>query len=340
MARRIRLASLAVITFLVTLEMFLRVAEVGRSGVDKVYSDIYDVEYVMTPGATNPYSNDGETLNEQGLRGMDVAVQRTPGVYRVICLGDSTTYGFGLLEDSYPFILQKLLEQEFGDGGVEVVNGGVPGTGFLQQLLLFQRSLRQYKPDVVTLAGHPSMRMDIYNYRRRLESEYHRNLFTLRRHLARSQIYRTLRRFIKGPPVGYIPENETSPQAPEMRGLHMRDYRADLERFHEMAQEDGFDLVVFKPPYQLLVEELQAQGARPGMPEYDGRIHHRTVESMGGHFAERYGYAFVDVVPGFLCEPVDRDLFDDPNHPGGKGNRIIAEAVAPVIAERLKRIQP
>ena len=58
------------------------------------------------------------STNAKGFRGPPLEPQKTS--YRVLCLGDSVTFGWGVAEDeSYPARLRKSL-------GLEVINAGVP----------------------------------------------------------------------------------------------------------------------------------------------------------------------------------------------------------------------
>jgi len=80
--------------------------------------------------------------NEFGLRGRAPA----EGSLRILCLGDSITFGLGLLEEeTFPSRLQEALSSR---GEVVVVNGGGPGWSALQGFGLLAR-LRSWNPDIV-----------------------------------------------------------------------------------------------------------------------------------------------------------------------------------------------
>ena len=62
-------------------------------------------------------------INRDGFRDRDFPVERTKGAARIVCVGDSYTYGWGVnLEDSFPKQLERALEP-----GTEVLNLGVFG---------------------------------------------------------------------------------------------------------------------------------------------------------------------------------------------------------------------
>jgi len=78
---------------------------------------------------------------------------RQKGTHRIMCLGESTTADFGY-GNSYPFQLEKILNQQ--DIGIrfKVINKGVPriNTGFI--LAHLEENLNKYNPDmVITMMG-------------------------------------------------------------------------------------------------------------------------------------------------------------------------------------------
>jgi len=335
--RRILYSIVVVLAFFGAIEGLLRATGWSKTSIDEVYSDIYDVEYVMSPGSPNPYTMQKETLNANGLRGPSFPLNRPEGVVRVVCLGDSTTFGMGPIEDSYPFMLQKILEEELGTGMAQVLNAGIPGTGFTQQLLFFQRGMRTFKPDVVCLTGGPNYRPDIKRYRDRLKSDTFRRLNTFRGWLAKLDIYRLLRRIIKGGPTEFVLDDAQIQAGPEESGKYLMDYWEDLERMRSIAEEDGFGLVFLNIPHQELMEELEKSGAAPDTPEYMDVVRHFTADHLTPRFARKYGFAFVDTIPGFIGLPVNEDLFFDPNHPARLGNEVIARDVGSAVFKSLNQ---
>lgn len=97
-----------------------------------------------------------ETINASGWRGPDVSPARSPGTFRVACLGGSFTYGYGVnAEDAYPAALERLLAAEAttrsAERRFEVLNFGVNGYGLTQILLNYAEHVRAYRPDLVLL---------------------------------------------------------------------------------------------------------------------------------------------------------------------------------------------
>jgi hypothetical protein len=89
----------------------------------------------------------GVTTNSRGLRGRrELADQVPPGKTRIVCLGDSFTFGYGVGDDdTYPQQLEAL------DPRLEVVNMGQGGYGVDQAYLWYQRDAT-FDHDILILA--------------------------------------------------------------------------------------------------------------------------------------------------------------------------------------------
>ncbi|MEQ1859096.1 MAG: GDSL-type esterase/lipase family protein [Chthoniobacteraceae bacterium] len=91
------------------------------------------------------------TTNAQGFRDRrDWTHERTPGVGRVLVLGDSQTQGFECRQDrTYCAILERRL-RALGKP-TEVLNTGVSGFGTAEQLAFLENEGLKYRPDAVVL---------------------------------------------------------------------------------------------------------------------------------------------------------------------------------------------
>jgi hypothetical protein len=83
-------------------------------------------------------------INAKGLRGPDVPYDKPEYIYRVLFLGDSHTFGFGVPEH---LRFSTLLAGYFP--GLETVNLGVNGYGVDQGLLALSREGFKYRPNLV-----------------------------------------------------------------------------------------------------------------------------------------------------------------------------------------------
>ena len=80
------------------------------------------------------------------------SVARVGGGLRILCLGDSNTYGLRLeRQEAYPKQLEALWNADATAGEIEVLNLGFPGTNSSQLVRDSSRMLRTLMPDVVTV---------------------------------------------------------------------------------------------------------------------------------------------------------------------------------------------
>jgi lysophospholipase L1-like esterase len=90
------------------------------------------------------------STNSLGFRDSKEFAKEKGGAYRILGLGDSITFGWGVEEDqAYLSRLGKVLESELGRK-VETFNLGVWGYGTIQEVKVF-RQFQDYKPDLVIL---------------------------------------------------------------------------------------------------------------------------------------------------------------------------------------------
>jgi lysophospholipase L1-like esterase len=89
--------------------------------------------------------------NDLGMRGNDVKIQKADGIFRIVCMGESTTYSTGIDDDkkTYPSRLEYHLSSLFPQGKFEVLNFGVGGYTTAENLLNYHFRIRPLKPDLI-----------------------------------------------------------------------------------------------------------------------------------------------------------------------------------------------
>lgn len=90
------------------------------------------------------------TINSAGLRGPERGFAKPPGVERILVLGDSYVWGYGVGDGD---LFTRTLEQTVAASGVgvEVLNAGVSGWGTDQEYLWLREEGLRYSPDLVVL---------------------------------------------------------------------------------------------------------------------------------------------------------------------------------------------
>lgn len=114
------------------------------------------IGYALKPGFKSR-RDDSIHVNSLGMRGREMNPVKPPSVYRILCLGGSTTFGTSVSDDdhTYPAQLEKLLNEE-RDGSAphrtyEVGNCGVSGYTTVENLIQLELRLLEYKPDAIIL---------------------------------------------------------------------------------------------------------------------------------------------------------------------------------------------
>ena len=109
--------------------------------------------WALRPNLRDVPAFGGKTLssNSRGLRGArEYALDKPPGLNRIVVLGDSFTFGEDVGDDeAWPRRLEELMP------GTEVLNLGVHGYGHDQMLLYLREEGLKYHPDVVVVGFLP-----------------------------------------------------------------------------------------------------------------------------------------------------------------------------------------
>jgi len=93
------------------------------------------------------------SVNSSGFRDKEFPKTKSASAFRILCLGDSWTFGTNVGQDqSYPWRLGALLAQEFPQAQLEVFNLGVPGYSSHHGLELMRSTAAELNPDLVTVA--------------------------------------------------------------------------------------------------------------------------------------------------------------------------------------------
>lgn len=78
--------------------------------------------------------------------------KKSANTFRIVVIGDSFTFGFGVpFDDSFPKRFERLLNLNISQPKVEVINKGVPGLSTKQEVKVLKRALDGLSPDLVLL---------------------------------------------------------------------------------------------------------------------------------------------------------------------------------------------
>lgn len=158
---RLSLAALAVVVALATLEIGLRVVDPFHAGEAIDREAFARAVLVRDEAGTLRLQKGAEAsllgqqveISAQGFRSPIVVSPKPTDSFRVLVLGDSVAFGWGVSEsECFPRVVERSLREAGwpGDGRtIEVVNAGVPGWGAPNELLFLRDEGMALDPDLV-----------------------------------------------------------------------------------------------------------------------------------------------------------------------------------------------
>jgi len=94
--------------------------------------------------------------NSMGFRDREFPLEKSSGVFRILVIGDSFTYGIGAaFKDTYPKKLEMLLNQN-SETKVEVINAGMPRYFPEAERLLLEHYGLRFNPDLIVVNFSPN----------------------------------------------------------------------------------------------------------------------------------------------------------------------------------------
>jgi len=92
------------------------------------------------------------STNSYGMRDDEPVISDTDHVHRIIAIGDSFTFGYGVRgEDSYPNVLEKMLNRENGAKKFEVLNLGLGGYSTQQEAIVLKYKGLMWDPELIII---------------------------------------------------------------------------------------------------------------------------------------------------------------------------------------------
>ena len=171
---RLALILLGTVVGLGTAEAALRILALVRpaEGLRALHEARPDRPWLfgLRPGAEARIAHTGDvlyTINAAGFRDRPYPTQKPAGTFRVVVMGDSIAFGYGVrLEDSFAKRLERELATRAGTQPIEVLSLGVNGYNpYTEAALLADVGVR-YQPDLVLVAfcindlNDPTMHFD------------------------------------------------------------------------------------------------------------------------------------------------------------------------------------
>jgi len=267
-------------------------------------------------------------INSLGTRGPEFSPAKPPNTIRILSLGDSKTFGWGLTEkEAYSGVLETLLQEKAGTSRkIEVINAGVNAYSYPQMQAYFKNVALKYSPDMVIIgdanlwtqfsdANSPEfvkkfmMRVRLKNFLRRF-AMYHYVV-----EVKLKEVYERQRtRFIPVDPKQDTLFREQQAKDPDAF------FRNSIEGLCRLAMTNGVQPVLL---YMPSLTTLKQSG------ETNNVCRAKTVISQA------LNVPFVDMTPALISKADELYLEGDPVHLNVAGNQIIARKLFETVGSTL-----
>jgi lysophospholipase L1-like esterase len=277
-------------------------------------SPIQGLRFQLNPGARSFYEvPDGGprmeyVINSTGARDREYAKAKPKGIYRIIFLGDSFTFGTGVaLKDTFV----KQVEKRLGSG-YEAINFGVPGYDTREEVLLLEHKCPRFSPDLVVIVlflndGHGGYSDEVFNV------EVHDPLAEY------SRLYRAVRLAARRKEAEEALIRDWTESFAD-GSSSWKGIRGALKKAAGLSKRDGFKLAVVVFPVLYWLDET-----------YPFReVHEKVVR-----YVESLGVPALDLYPAFMGEDGPSLWVHQSNqHPNARGHAIAGQAIYEFLEQR------
>ena len=278
-------------------------------------------------------------INSLGFRGREFQTQKAPGVFRILCLGDSYVFGDYVNDDeTFPANLERKLRQALPGRPIEVVNAGVNGYTITDEASFAREKGFSLHPDLIVVGF---VLNDLADLTRRVSSRENqrqeaRTLSTSPLTPAKALLRRTatynflfvikatiLGRLRLDPTIQDLPIRHLlyPPYDERTEDLFAR-YRIELLNLDGMARAHGCRvMLVLFPFYEQVVGDASAE-----------------AQARLTRMASEAGIPSVDLLPAFRrsgSRAAKLFLMPLDHHPSAAGQRVAAREVSTALATRI-----
>ncbi|MCE1248396.1 MAG: SGNH/GDSL hydrolase family protein [Firmicutes bacterium] len=245
------------------------------------------------------------SVNKYGFRYGDVQEKKPDGVTRIMVIGDSAAFGYGMNQDeTFSALVEKQLNENHPGRKFEVINAAVPGyTSFSSRNFFIEKGIK-FKPDILIISHNNDPDIDWDEDKNRAAPAI---LSPVLKVLYRSGIYMTLRREMLN--RRYKSNPHLKDEVPPGQGVwrvSASDMKDNLEAVFDLCKKNNIKIVVISMP-------------RAEEEDFPIEFYRKTMKKA----ADAYGGYFLDLYDQWQDTGED-DLFLDYVHPTVKGNKKLA----------------
>jgi len=205
---------------------------------------VYNQEDALLMWSPQPNYSDGKIhINSQGFRDKEYSIKKPKNTFRILCLGDSSTF-FG----SYHSLLEDNLNNDFISQHThfEIINAGVTGYTSYQGLCMYKYKGARYSPDIVTFyfgINDPIKRFYLSDKEILQEKIPAIVKIIKNRFLLKLESYRLIRKFINN-----ISKKEKISWRENVPRVSLSDFRENVLNLRRLCEQNGALLIIISPP--------------------------------------------------------------------------------------------
>lgn len=249
-------------------------------------------------------------INSQGFRDKEYKIKKPKNTFRILCLGDSSTF-----LGSYHELLEDKLNHKFNSKDIhfEVINAGVTGYTSCQGLYMYKYKGYKYKSNIVFFyfgINDPISRLylsdkEVMQVNTPKIIKVIKNRFFLKLH-----IYRLLRRVIYS-----MKNKEKLKYTKNVSRVSIEDYEENIIKLNYLCKKNGAQLILISPP--LCKERSQSWSRSPLIFLYRKKLENVAI---------KYNIPLVEITE--MTEKAAGSTlkyFSDTVHPDHLGDRLIMQ---------------
>jgi lysophospholipase L1-like esterase len=278
-------------------------------------------------------------INSLGFRGDEFQAKKPEGKKRIICAGDSSTFGFFVnIADTYPSRLQQMIENQTIEKNTEVINAGVWCYSSFQGGFFIENDLIKLEPDVLiySYGFNDSDLMDLSDSQK-VNSPKDTGFG---KYLRKMLLYKYMNKLI-----GSLSEMLHLANNPKsVPRVNLFEYRSNLEKVVSICKKSGIKLVFLPISVPVKYLEVMQEVARENdiilietekiLTAYyykflnDGSLSYKNIR-FGKVYRHKYNDSFHERFGSEEMLDVRRwnYVFMDHCHPTPVGYKIIAETI-------------
>ncbi len=308
--------SLIFLIFIIASEIILRsmIEHTSFKRSDSLYKFIRPSEdtklgFELAPNVSG-YIYDAQVyINPKGERGINYPYKKDKDTTRVVFIGDSVTFGYGIwINESYPYVFEREYSKATGKK-VEAVNLGVYSYNTVQQVEALKTKGLQYSPDIVVMGFYISNPEGVYNRLDTQRGPVSKMPQGIQRFLKNSALFKVTS---KAAVLALNPGREKEP----FKAIYnestdtWKDFIGALDELERMSEENEFQVVFLIHP---LLEDFRSNP----LEEY-----HEIVKEL----AEERGFMTVDLIETYInYDPLSlRAAQEDHSHPNYLASKLIS----------------